>query len=561
MKEQDNDIFSSFLRERAEGFEQEPSGALFDRIQESRETDTDAFSSMLHEKAKAFELKPKERVWDGIQKRRKVDSFAEFLRKRSQTFERILSDDFFDRIQKRRFRMAAGRYIIMSSVVLLLVSILSYSTYFWVEWKHAEPETDMSVSTSITNRDKMKMESSSLSAQQKSALTATKPLDKHEDKSIISPSTDANEITIPKTSELAFTNNSKPHRHTIASHASQSEVLAASTISNTSASTSNSIKTNSIEHPNNSELNQTTNIHTNSIQENSIQIEHSENELGKSVEISSSNSLDSIHTPNKQSTLDASVTASETKANTHDAGNEHTIPISLNKEAKKWGLVISANYSLVRSKYSYDEEYDGEWMDTYLDSKKSLDESALAYRLSATLERSISKHITVSVGLGLQNLHFTDYRINQTYIDFSGTNQGGLQVNEAQYTLRKSYVSDFRYLDIPVQVQYIFPIRKCYISIQAGITYNRLIQVSGVLCKEGDTTSTYVCKSTKDKSYNTGVWYANTGVLFSMPIGTSMQFLTGPQVRYGLQSIYSNEYMITQKPVLMGWMMGIKYRF
>lgn len=561
MKEHNADSFEDFLKDRAEGFNIKPSGDFFAKIQKERDAAPDgSFEDLLKTHASNFEPKASIDLFDKIQNQRKnaahgKDSFAEFLRKRAQSFERILSDDFFEKIQQRRFKRTAARYVLLSSLVLLIISALSYSTYFWVEYNQYKKASTSSTAytteikaNEIPNKSSVNKASASSENELKQTHVAKKANAKQ---NVIEPGFIS--AVAPPKSSYKITQSISRKVKTKSQVKTQNDIEEGVVSTHEITCFEESSNNNSSE--NNSAAVKVENGHT--VQSAATNLAGNET-AKKDNSIQESIIVDHAVTSNE--TQNTPLLTNDSISNNNSISTEAT-HIKSPIVTHKWGLVIGANYSVINSDISYDEKYDGNWMDEIIDGKKSLDKTAIAYRLSATIERSISKRFTVSAGIGIQNVHFVDYRVNQTYIDFSGSSSGGLQVNEAQYTQRKSYISDFRYLDIPVQLQYIIPIHKFNLAVQGGISYNRLIQASGVLCKLGDTSSTYVCRSINDPSYNKNLFYLNTGLIVSYPLSDNLLILAGPQMRLPLNSIYGDQYMISQKTYISGIMLGIKFRY
>ncbi len=545
--------FINSLKKQADGFNITPSDGLFDKIIVSgninnKLAETD-FSNMLKEKAADFCVAPSAVLFDKINAAHKneIESetirFNDIVKKHASDFKVTPSEGLFEKTVIFRAALLAQKYAKYSLAFLLLLTTSSF--FYWLSH----------------NTDALKNDTGFASISENG----------NTEKPIESVETQLNK------------SNSNLGKHT---YASKNAILGAKAERQFIKSTSSSVKNRK-----NSSLIIVENSHnvnpqitTALLSDNSSKMGEFKNEnMGKLLnEIPSTidiknNSKITQSTPTVPSSSnnenDTKILVEENTFVSPDNVQARIAPLqsadlnsrpplllaSRKKEmGAKWAIGVYGTPQLLKSEY-YSNNTNENWANEYLKTKEENDKARFNYQAGFLLERKLNKNFSIVSGLGMAEIRFRELRV-VTYLTPSESIGGSITISDKEYIRKSSYDVTMTYLEVPLMLQYNLHLNKLNIGLQTGMVYNFLTDANAAVYNS-DTMNTCIVNGPKNKNLQKQVFYISGSLIAEYFPLKHISVFAGPTYRKALNSLYSEQYVLSQKPTFYGFTMGMKYSF
>jgi hypothetical protein len=241
------------------------------------------------------------------------------------------------------------------------------------------------------------------------------------------------------------------------------------------------------------------------------------------------------------------------------------LPMVQNNEKEyKWRIAALFTPQLFNSVYNSNSEASLGWMKQYLESREQNDKALYSLNTGLKLERQISKRLSISAGLLYSVVKFEEIRkVTTTKPDTLGANLGTTANNDRiiDRVNQNSFDIVFNSLEVPVQLYYTLRHKKIYYQATAGISYSYLFQTRSLVFDAGDSLNVHQTNDAKNDRLQQHNLFILGGINVGYQISKRWSCYAGPVMRYGLNSIYSKDYIIRQKPYYIGAEMGVAFSF
>lgn len=241
------------------------------------------------------------------------------------------------------------------------------------------------------------------------------------------------------------------------------------------------------------------------------------------------------------------------------------LPMVQNNEPQyKWKASVLFTPQVFNSVYNANSEASLGWMKQYLENREQNDKALYSFNAGLRLERQINKRFSVSTALLYSVVKFEEIRkVTTTRPDTSNQNLGTAsndprvidKVNQTSFDI------EFKSLEVPVQLYYTLRHKKMYYQATAGVSYSYLFETRSLVFDADDSLNVKQTNDAKNKRLQQHNLFILGGINVGYQMNERWSCYAGPVMRYGLNSIYSKDYIIRQRPYYVGVEMGVAYVF
>lgn len=232
---------------------------------------------------------------------------------------------------------------------------------------------------------------------------------------------------------------------------------------------------------------------------------------------------------------------------------------------QKWILSAVFTPQLFNSLYSANSEADLAWMKNYLNNKKENDKARYSFYTGLMLERFVTSRISVGVGVFYQQIQFEEIQVVNAPPPEEQLKVNSLselyQVGAVKEIDRNRFDISFKQIEFPLQMAYTLPIGKSGIRMASGIAYSYLFNTRSLVFDKVDSLNVKEVDDANNDRLEQHNWVVSGSIHYVRKFHKHWGIAVGPVYRQALQSLYSEDYVIRQKPYLFGLDMRVQYSF
>ncbi len=287
--------------------------------------------------------------------------------------------------------------------------------------------------------------------------------------------------------------------------------------------------------------------------------------------------------PVQQSRISEKYNASEAAANKHSGSDSSSSALTTlvkldslvsvppaNEPKKKtiehkWAVQVFFTPQLFNSVYSANSDADLSWMKDYLSNKEENDKARYSFYTGVMMERFISEKFSVSAGVAYQMIKFEEIKVVNTVPPVETLKLNTMAMLDEQGLIkqvdRNRFDISFSSLEFPLQFSYMLPLKKWGIKFSAGASYSYLFNTRSLVFDKEDSLNVAEINDASNERLQQHNIFVSGGVSCLYRLTNRWEIGAGPVYRQAVYSLYSDDYVIRQKPYFIGMDAIIRYRF
>ncbi len=231
----------------------------------------------------------------------------------------------------------------------------------------------------------------------------------------------------------------------------------------------------------------------------------------------------------------------------------------------KWAVQVFFTPQLFNSVYSANSDADLSWMKDYLNNKEENDKARYSFYTGVMLERFISENFSVSAGVAYQMIKFEEIKVLNTVPPVETLKLNTMAMLDEQGLIkqvdRNRFDISFSSLEFPLQLSYMLPLKKWGIKFSAGASYSYLFKTRSLVFNKEDSLNVAEINDASNDRLQQHNIFVSGGVSCLYRLTNRWEIGAGPVYRQAVYSLYSDDYVIRQKPYFIGMDAIIRYRF
>jgi hypothetical protein len=237
---------------------------------------------------------------------------------------------------------------------------------------------------------------------------------------------------------------------------------------------------------------------------------------------------------------------------------------------QKWGVMAVFTPQVVSSVYNANSDATLSWMKKYISNKEQQDKAQYSWNFGAKIFYHLNQHWLINTGILYSKIQFEEIKlVNKLRKDTSSvfpTGQdpyGNLEFADQQNLVvevaQNSFDISFSSLEIPLQLTFQTKHKKMLYQISAGASYSYLIATRSLVFNLNDSLNVQETNDASNSRLTRHSLLILAGGAVGYQINSNLSAFAGPVFRYSLNSIYSKDYIIKQRPYYLGMEFGLKY--